>query len=157
MPLPAITFASNPDRPAPVLAFGTGSVHKETDSVASTLEALKHLTFLDTAQVYQTEVNTGRAIKQSRIAPENLWLLSKTFQFTPDADVHGALQKTLSDLGAASLDAFLIHVPPRGLGNALSNRDAWKELEAIRDNGYARYVARPSSIRAHRHVCLRPP
>lgn len=59
-------------------------------------------------------------------------------------DVPRCLKQQLEWLGIDSLDAFLIHTPKAvGLVSGLTLAAAWKELEALVEQGFTKFVALP--------------
>jgi len=90
---------------------------------------------LDTATMYRTEREVGRAMRDSGVPREQVFLTTK---LPPGAA--GRERRTLDDslraLGMDHVDLWLVHWPPRG--RALVS--TWKELLAARDQGLARAV-----------------
>ena len=66
--------------------------------------------YIDSAAMYQNEQEVGDGIRESGIARENCFLLSKIWP-TDFHNVEGALMRTLRDLKQDYLDAFLLHWP----------------------------------------------
>ena len=105
----------------PQLGFGTLAVQPDRESsdanaettgriVAQALEAgYRHV---DTAQSYGTERGIGRAIAESGITRDELYITSKLANdnHAPD-DVRRSVEETLANLGLDQLDLFLIHWP----------------------------------------------
>jgi 2,5-diketo-D-gluconate reductase A len=105
----------------PQLGFGTLAVQPDRESsdanaettgriVAQALEAgYRHI---DTAQSYGTERGVGRAIAESGIPRDELYIASKLANenHAPD-DVRRSVDETLANLGVDQLDLFLIHWP----------------------------------------------
>eukprot|EP00793_Prasinoderma_coloniale_P001999 PRCOL_00002507-RA len=89
--------------------------------------------FLDCAEFYGNEVDVGAAIADSGVAREDLYLASKCWNTTiasGRAAVRACVERTLSDLGIASIDLYCVHWPVPG-----HHVDAYKELLALRDEG----------------------
>jgi 2,5-diketo-D-gluconate reductase A len=90
---------------------------------------------LDTATMYRNERDVGRAIRDSGVPREQVFVTTK---LPPGAA--GRERRTLDDslraLGTEYVDLWLVHWPPRG--RALLS--TWKELLAARDQGLARAV-----------------
>lgn len=87
---------------------------------------------LDTATLYNNEGQVGRALKDSGVAREEVFLTTKLHP--RDA---GRAQKTieasLRALGTDYVDLWLIHWPQRGAA-----RDVWKQFLVFRDEGLIR-------------------
>jgi 2,5-diketo-D-gluconate reductase A len=112
---------------------------------------------LDTATMYRNEREVGRAVRDSGVPREQLFITTK---LPPGAA--GREQRTLPSslraLGVDYVDLWLVHWPPRG--RALVS--TWKELLAVRHQGLARAVgsattARPTVGQADRRLAGWPP
>ncbi|MDX2969537.1 aldo/keto reductase [Kribbella solani] len=67
---------------------------------------------IDTAQAYQNEASVGRAIRDSGIPREEIFLTTKFYPGGKDARVEA--EKSLERLGTPYLDLYLIHWPQGG-------------------------------------------
>jgi len=89
--------------------------------------------FLDCAEFYGNEREVGKAIAESGIPREELYLESKVWTTTiekgPDA-VKAQLEKTLSDLGIDYIDLYCIHWPVPG-----KHVEAYKALCELHEAG----------------------
>eukprot|EP00546_Thalassionema_frauenfeldii_P009380 CAMPEP_0178926864 /NCGR_PEP_ID=MMETSP0786-20121207/18801_1 /TAXON_ID=186022 /ORGANISM="Thalassionema frauenfeldii, Strain CCMP 1798" /LENGTH=328 /DNA_ID=CAMNT_0020602097 /DNA_START=59 /DNA_END=1045 /DNA_ORIENTATION=+ len=89
--------------------------------------------FLECAEFYGNEVEVGKAIAESGIKREDLFLCSKVWTTTiekgPEA-IRAQLEKTLSDLGTTYIDLYLIHWPVPG-----KHVEAYKTLETLKKEG----------------------
>ena len=111
----------------PVIGFGTWQTPNDDTGVNAVLAALKAgYRHIDTAQGYENEQAVGKAVKQSGIPREEIFITSK---FTNS--MHGydntmsSFDKTLHDLGTDYVDLFLIHWP-----NPIKFRDSWQQTNA---------------------------
>jgi 2,5-diketo-D-gluconate reductase A len=90
---------------------------------------------IDTATMYRNEREVGRAVRDSGVPREQVFITTK---LPPGAA--GRERRTLDDslraLGMDYVDLWLVHWPPRG--RALL--PTWNELLAARDQGLARAV-----------------
>lgn len=119
MAIPKITL--NDGATIPQLGFGTLALqpdrdvtHENTNIAAQTVsEALaagyRHI---DTAQAYGTEPGVGKAIAESGIAREDIYITSKLANANhgPD-DVKRSFDQTMTYLGVDQIDLFLVHWP----------------------------------------------
>lgn len=119
------TLANNIE--IPVLGFGTWQTPNDEIGYNAVLTALKvGYRHIDTASVYGNEVSVGKAMKDSGIKREDIFLTSKLW----NGD-HGyeatlkAFQESLNRLDTDYLDLFLIHWP-----NPKMFRDCWEEVNA---------------------------
>jgi diketogulonate reductase-like aldo/keto reductase len=90
---------------------------------------------LDTATIYRNESDVGRAIGDSGVRREDVFVTTKL----PPRDAgreRKTLQASLRALGMEYVDLWLVHWPPAG-GTA---PQVWKQLLALRDEGMARAV-----------------
>ena len=118
----------------PLLGLGTWQLtgRKAYDATRAALSAgYRHI---DTATMYGNEAEIGRAIRDSGIAREDIFVTTKV-----QADRAGrereTIQASLRALGLDYVDLWLIHWPPRRNLPAM-----WRELVAARDAGLARTV-----------------
>jgi diketogulonate reductase-like aldo/keto reductase len=118
----------------PLLGFGTWQITGGacTDAVRAALDAgYRHL---DTATMYRNEAEVGRALADSGVPREEVFVTTK---LPPDrADAASAtLDASLAALGVESVDLWLVHWPTGGDDVAL-----WREFVAARDAGRARDI-----------------
>jgi 2,5-diketo-D-gluconate reductase A len=118
-PVPTITLNSGAG--IPQLGYGTLAVQPDREAteknaaitaeiVTQALQAgYRHI---DTAQAYGTELGVGRAIAESGIPREEIYITSKlaNANHAPE-DVERSFEATLQNLGLEQLDLFLIHWP----------------------------------------------
>ena len=90
---------------------------------------------LDTATMYRNEREVGRAVRDSGVPRDDVFVTTKL----PPRDAgreRKTLEASLEALGMEYVDLWLIHWPPtRG-----ASPQVWKELLALRDEGLARAV-----------------
>ncbi|WVQ75177.1 hypothetical protein IAR50_004787 [Cryptococcus sp. DSM 104548] len=134
------TVKLNDGNEIPVVAFGTGTVQAWTDSapvVASALEA--GYCHIDCAWHYKNQHYTGRAVKESGIKREEIWLSSKAGSFDDDPadfDARMFLEQCLKDVSFQYVDMYLIHADIL-VGSVT---EAWKQMEQIKKDGLARSI-----------------
>ena len=115
----------------PCVGFGTYNA-KGGDNYKMILEAMEvGYRYFDTASLYETERDLGKAIKDSGINRTDLFLASKAWHDELD-DIDAALERSLNRIGTDYLDVFLIHWPRQYSGDDYKERDvkAYKCLEA---------------------------
>ncbi|KAJ5595143.1 uncharacterized protein N7459_001351 [Penicillium hispanicum] len=138
-------------------AIGLGTWQDEAAQEAAVLVALQAgYRHIDTARCYGTEPAVGKAIKQSGVPRNEIFVTSKLWnnRHHPD-DVGKALQETLDDLGLEYLDLFLMHWPvafKRGddpfpsdeNGNLITDDidyvDTYKAMEALLRTGKTKAI-----------------
>ncbi|WP_258089343.1 aldo/keto reductase [Weissella fangxianensis] len=111
----------------PVIGFGTWQTPDGDVAYQSVLDALKAgYHHIDTAAAYGNEASVGRAIKDSGIPREELFVTSKLWNDSHSYEAAKiALDKSLDLLGLDYLDLYLIHWP-----NPLINRRDWDKANA---------------------------
>jgi diketogulonate reductase-like aldo/keto reductase len=117
----------------PLLGFGVWQVPegKECyDAVRAALEiGYRHI---DTAQAYGNEESVGRAVRDSGLAREDVFITTKFHPGTKDAEAEA--QRSLERLGVESVDLYIIHWPQGG------PTWAWDGMQRARERGYARSI-----------------
>ena len=89
---------------------------------------------IDTARIYDNEVETGRAIAASGVPRDELFITTKLWNSDQDR-AEEAFQENLDRLGLDRVDLYLVHWPlPMFEGSALG---AWKSLIEIAKSGRA--------------------
>ncbi len=111
----------------PCVGFGTWQTPDGEVAVSAVKTALEAgYRHIDTASAYENENSVGRAVRESGIVREEIFVTSKLFN--PD---HGydktmrAFDATMKELGFDYLDLYLIHWP-----NPIRFRNSWKEANA---------------------------
>lgn len=97
----------------PVVGFGTWKTPEGDDAYNAVLEAIKvGYRHIDTAAVYGNEESVGRAIKDSGIAREELFVTSKVWNTERGYEkTLAAYEESLRKLDLDYLDLYLIHWP----------------------------------------------
>ena len=121
----------------PVIGLGTFRA-KENEAYEATLHALKvGYRHIDTAMIYQNEHEVGRAIKDSKIPREELFITSKLWNTDQGyEEALKAYQKSLLELDLDYLDLYLIHWPK----SYEKTNDSWKALERLYLDGKVRAI-----------------
>jgi len=119
----------------PLLGFGVFQMNND-EAETSVLEAIKAgYRLIDTATSYGNEEAVGRAIKQSGVPRDELFITSKLW--LNDVSEEGAkagLQRSLDKLGLEYIDLYLLHQP---YGDVFG---AWRGLEAMYDAGKVKAI-----------------
>ncbi|MFI3633131.1 aldo/keto reductase [Streptococcus parauberis] len=121
------TLKMNNGLEIPLLGFGTFKAADGEEAYQSTLAAIKAgYRHIDTAAVYKNEVSVGKAIKDSGIPREELFVTTKLWNDSHSYDkAKEALAASLERLGLDYVDLYLVHWP-----NPKAYRDNWKEANA---------------------------
>lgn len=140
------TFTLNTGAKIPKIGFGTWQTPDGDTAYNSVISALKAgYRHVDTARVYGNEASVGKAIKDSRISREDIFLTTKLPADIKDASrVEETFQTSLSTLGVEYIDLYLIHAPwpwqERGADYTKQNVEVWQEMEKIYKSGGAKAV-----------------
>lgn len=86
---------------------------------------------IDTARLYHNESGIGRAIRESGIPRDDLYITTKLWN-GDQPKARDALSGSLDRLGLEHVDLYLIHWPAPLRGTYV---DAWKQLEVLRADG----------------------
>lgn len=130
---PNSAISLNTGNPMPVSGFGTWPL-KGDDATHAVAEALKQgYRMIDTSGDYGNQREVGRAIKDSGLNRQELFVITK---IEPHQDAYSATAKNLKELGLSYVDLVLIHSPPaEGVGVEL-----WEGLIQARDEGLTKDI-----------------
>ncbi|MEI0484983.1 aldo/keto reductase [Brachyspira intermedia] len=107
------TFTLNNGYKIPCIGFGTWQTPDGETAVNSVIEAIKSgYKHIDTAAIYGNEKSIGKAIKESGINRDELFITSKVWNKDRGYKTTlAAFEKTINDLQIDYLDLYLIHWP----------------------------------------------
>lgn len=122
----------------PMLGLGTFKV-SEGEAYDTVLEALKlGYRHIDTAQIYGNEASVGKAIKDSGIRREEIFVTTKLSPINLGyEEAKKELLISLEKLGLDYVDLYLVHWPSPS--NAL-NQATWRGMEEVYDQKLARAI-----------------
>ncbi|OXM47587.1 aldo/keto reductase [Amycolatopsis alba] len=131
----------------PQLGFGVFQVPDEetTAAVKAALDA--GYRSIDTAAIYGNEAGVGKALAESGIARDELFITTKLWNSAQGYDATlKAFDASLAKLGLEQLDLYLIHwpTPERDL-----YRDTWKAFEKLYADGRVRAIGVSNFQPAH--------
>lgn len=144
----------------PVIGFGTWQVKDGEEAYRSVLEALKlGYTHIDTAAVYGNEESVGRAIKDSGLPRESLFITTKIWNSNVTyEDAKKAIDESLKKLGLSYVDLFLIHWPNSNIFRPhyeKRNREVYKALEDAHFAGKIRSIGVSNFMPHHLKALLK--
>ncbi|WP_138420627.1 aldo/keto reductase [Aquibacillus sediminis] len=121
----------------PVIGLGVYKVEAGTDvyqAVSSALEqGYRHI---DTASFYQNEEGVGKAIADSGIPREEIFVTTKVWNDEQGYDnTLAAFDRSLNRLNMDYVDLYLVHWPVPG-----KYKETWKALETIYEQGKAKAI-----------------
>ncbi|WP_457204054.1 aldo/keto reductase [Nocardioides sp. HB32] len=119
----------------PLLGFGTWQI-TGGDAVRATAAALEvGYRHLDTATVYGNEAEVGRALAESGVARDDVFITTKCPPNRAGRE-RETLEQSLEALRTDHVDLWLIHWP----GDGAVNSDIWRAFVEARDAGLAREI-----------------
>lgn len=119
----------------PQIGFGTWQV-SDDDAHSSVLEALRvGYRHIDTAAIYGNEAGVGRAIAESGIARDELYVTTKLWNDQHKrADARRGIEESLEKLGLDRLDLYLIHWPSV-IKHGDEYIEAWDAMQEFKAEG----------------------
>ncbi|WP_141587370.1 aldo/keto reductase [Actinomadura sp. WMMA1423] len=122
----------------PQLGFGVFQVGNDEAESAVKVALRNGYRSIDTASVYGNEDGVGRALRESELPREELFVTSKVWNSDQGYDdTMRAYEASLSRLGLEYLDLYLIHWPMPGRGLYL---ETWRALERLKHDGRVRSI-----------------
>ena len=120
----------------PILGFGVFQITDPTECERSVVDAIQTgYSHIDTAASYQNEEATGRGIKQSGVAREELFITTKLWiQINGYEGTLRAFERSLKRLQLDYIDLYLIHQP---FGDVYGE---WRAMEELYQQGKARAI-----------------
>ncbi|ALN76587.1 MULTISPECIES: aldo/keto reductase [Staphylococcus] len=132
------TYTFNDGHIIPQVGFGTYKLNG-VEGVHAIQNALKvGYRVLDTAYNYENEGAVGKAIAQSKVAREDITIISKLpGRYQAYDDVFQTIEESLYRLGVDYIDIYLIHWPNPKQGLYV---EAWKAMIAAKKAGLIRSI-----------------
>jgi diketogulonate reductase-like aldo/keto reductase len=91
---------------------------------------------IDTATVYRNEHGVGKAIRESGVPREDIFLTTKVWNSDQRAQrTLAAFEESLERLGTKYVDLYLVHWPVKGC-----YQETWKVMEEIYQSGRAKSI-----------------
>lgn len=130
------TFELNDGHSIPSIGFGVFRIENDGPTYDATLKALTAgYRLIDTAAAYMNETDVGKAIKDSGIPREEIYLTSKLWlQDYGYENAKKGIETSLQNLGVDYIDLYLLHQP---YGDTVG---AWKALEEAVEEGKIRSI-----------------
>lgn len=146
MPVLTDTFTLANDVRIPKVGFGTWQIPDGKDvydAVRIALDAgYRHI---DTALAYGNEAGVGRAVRDSGVAREDLFITTKLPAEIKDADgARSAFERSTANLDLGPVDLWLIHAPwpwsDMGSDHSDGNIAVWRVFEQVYGEGRAKSI-----------------
>lgn len=126
-----------PTGPVPIPLLGLGTWQSEADDCYRAVRHALEMGYrhVDTATGYGNEDQVGRAVADSGLPREDVFLTTK---LPPDAAgrERETLERSLSLLGTDHVDLWLVHWPP----NKQATPSTWQAFRELRDEGLVRAI-----------------
>ncbi|KAG7378973.1 hypothetical protein PHYPSEUDO_009261 [Phytophthora pseudosyringae] len=137
----------------PVVGLGVFLSEPGAETYNAVLSALKQgYRHIDTAQYYQNEADVGRAVKDSGIPRDEVFVTSKLF--VQNWGYQKALEATKASndkLGLGYIDLYLLHAP----GDATARDETWRALEELQEQGILKDIGVSNFGEAHLEKLLK--
>ena len=130
------TFELNNYTRIPSIGFGVFMIPNDGETYEAVLKALQAgYRHIDTAAAYMNESDVGKAIKDSGIAREDIYITSKLWlQDYGYEQAKQGIQTSLRLLGVDYIDLYLLHQPYGDLAGS------WKALEEAVEEGFIKSI-----------------
>lgn len=125
------TIKLNDGNEIPAIGFGVFMIENDGPTYDAVKEALKAgYRHIDTAAAYFNESDVGKAVRDSDIPREDIFVTSKLWlqDYGYEGAKHG-IERSLKNLGLDYIDLYLLHQP---YGDV---EGAWKALEEAKAEG----------------------
>lgn len=130
------TITLNDGNKIPAVGFGVFTIPNDGPTYDAVLQALKAgYRHIDTAAAYFNEYDVGKAVKDSKIPREEIFITSKLWlqDYGYEAAKKG-ISVSLEKLGMDYIDLYLLHQPYGDVAGA------WKALEEAKENGVLKSI-----------------
>ncbi len=148
------SISLNNGNPIPSLGLGVWKMAEGHETETAVLQALSAgYRLIDTAAIYENEEEVGKAIRESGIPREEIFLTTKLWNDDQGyASGLAAMDLSLQKLGTDYVDLYLIHWPFTGVEWPFTNEkkmndprcnkreESWRAMEAILASGKARSI-----------------
>jgi 2,5-diketo-D-gluconate reductase A len=124
----------------PIVGFGTWQIEGKAAREAAFTALEVGYRHIDTATVYRNERQIGKALVESGIARDGLFITTKLPGNA--TNVKKTIEQSLADLGVGYVDLWLIHWPPARSYGQTENSSVrlYEEMLGLRDDGLARAI-----------------
>jgi diketogulonate reductase-like aldo/keto reductase len=119
----------------PLLGLGVWQVPDGPDAENSVRWALElGYRHVDTAQAYGNEASVGKALRDSGVPREEVFVTTKFYPRAKSKDPAAEAERSLERLGIDQLDLYIIHWPEGG------PTWAWPGMQQAQERGFARSI-----------------
>jgi len=122
----------------PQLGFGVWQVEDDQATAAVSKALETGYTSIDTAMIYQNEKGVGKALKETTVPREELFITTKVWNSDQGyGNTLRAFEESLERLGLDYVDLYLIHWPTPEFDNYV---DTYKALEQLYKDGRVKAI-----------------
>ncbi len=137
----------------PMIGLGTYKIGRTDEEVYNAVRNALEIGYrhIDTATLYMNEKPVGKAIRESEIPREEIFVTTKLWgSDILNNQIQEAFEGSLQNLGLDYVDLYLVHWPVRGMVSS-----AWKEMENIYQSGKVRAVGLSNHLIHHMEEVLK--
>ena len=144
----------------PAIGFGTWQIEEGENAYNAVKTAIeKGYTHIDTAAVYGNEVSVGKAIKDSGVAREDLFVTTKLWNdMRGEENAKKAFEESIAKLGLEYVDLYLLHWPANETQFPENwkkiNVASWKALEELQAEGKIKAIGVSNFMVKHLEALL---
>ena len=147
------TFRLNNGIEIPALGLGTYKIGRTHEDVYNAVRTALDLGYrhIDTATLYINEKPIGKAIRESGIPREDIFITTKLWgSDILNNQILEAFDGSLHNLGIDYLDLYLVHWPGKGMIES-----TWKEMEKIYMSGKVKSIGLSNHLIHHMEEVLK--
>ena len=140
------TYTLSNGKLIPKIGFGTWLLKEGVECYNAVTDALRlGYRHIDTARAYDNEASVGRAVRDSGIPREDVYVTSKLPAEAKDYDkAVEEFETTMAEMGLDYLDLYLVHAPwpwdEMGKDCREENRQIWKAMEEFLASGRVKAI-----------------
>ncbi|OWY96133.1 Aldehyde reductase, partial [Phytophthora megakarya] len=149
--IPTKTLPSGAEMP--MIGLGVYLSEPGAETYNAVLSALKlGYRHIDTAQYYENEADVGRAIRDSGIPRNEIFVTTKLFISNWGYDKAITTTKESNEkLGLGYIDLYLLHAP----GDVNTRNESWRALEELQEQGIIKDIGVSNFSEAHLEKLLK--
>ncbi|KAF9042997.1 Aldo/keto reductase [Panaeolus papilionaceus] len=135
--MPWETIRFNDGNAIPGIGFGTWKIptgHTTVDQVDQAISV--GFSHVDTAQAYRNEQEAGKAIKESGLSRDEIFITTK-YSGLNGLNIEESIRNSLQNLGVNYIDLYLIHHPRLAVPDIPT---AWQQMEGLRGAGLVKSI-----------------
>ncbi|KAH9476055.1 NAD/NADP-dependent indole-3-acetaldehyde reductase [Psilocybe cubensis] len=135
MPWDIIKF--NDGNQIPGIGFGTWKIPVGDTTVDQVDQAISvGFNHIDTAQAYRNEEEAGKAIHESGLKRDEIFITTK-YSGLNGLDIETSIKNSLKNLGVQYIDLYLIHHPRLAVPDIPT---AWRQMEGLKNAGLVKSI-----------------